>query len=254
MPGLPKALKKSTARSTRRRWTKQLFDGISRAMPHLRAELLLSNNLSNRITWLFEELSYDFNQVLPYIGRRLLRFNGENGLAIRDESGALMILKVNHCSSVVMQGLMNRGETASRDPVLLVYGNGKRMSTQSKNEVLQWFPGRLEDFEKARLFSCLEHLKSWYSEESLVSYGEFGEPILRELTPHSERKDSDSRGMTPSAPVGQQDASFSENEGQKGRALVTCGPISDEPQEELSDSSDVNHWRYYCDEQAKKES
>ena len=50
MPGLPKALKKSTAVSTRRRWTKQLFDGISRAMPHLRAELLLSNNLSNRIT------------------------------------------------------------------------------------------------------------------------------------------------------------------------------------------------------------
>ena len=146
-----------------------------------------------------------YHTVLPYIARRLLRHNGENGLAVRDESGSVLVLKVNHCSVMVMQGLMKREETASRDPVLLVYGNGTRISTQSKNEILQWFPGGLQDFEKARLFRCLEHLEDWYSGESIVSYGEFSESILRELTPHSEESDPYSKEMRPSALLRHQD-------------------------------------------------
>ena len=187
MPWLPKMPKGNTTKlSTRRIWTKNLFDGIRRAMPSFSTDLLLSNVMSNRVAWVFEEVGYDFTKVLPYVASSALRHNGENGLAVRDEFGSVLILKVNYCSEMMVQGLMKREEAALRDPVLLVHGDGTRISTHSKNEVLQWFPGRIQDFEKARLFTCLENLKNWYSDESIVLYGEFAESILRELIPHSE--------------------------------------------------------------------
>ena len=148
------------SRRGRRIWAKHLLDAIKRFMPSLWKDLLDGNVLTNRLQGAIQELGYKFDQVLPYIARRLVRHNGENGLAVRDALGRVLIIKVNYCNGMVMQGLMTREEAALRDPVLLVLDDRTRISTSSPNKVLEWLPRELRSFEKRRLLGCLEHLKS----------------------------------------------------------------------------------------------